>query len=480
MTVLTVELPDFTEPGGRADRIRFQDTTVGLIDATALRIITGDAIITRMQINGDQDRCLMQIVETLGDPPGDVNPSLSGVWEQYTPAITLQATGLADLEISGPVATGSDSTDTTEPYSWLPGSLITYTGGLDQWITDFKAAYASDNTLRATMVLDDGVTAAGQIQAAITTGAPTVAARVRLNYPISSAITSGAPVVAARVRITSPAGDARIQVAIESGAPVVAARVRTLFIPSGPYHPPRFGFSGSGGLGFDQGTFVSSRQVRHRPEARPIRWTFDLPQATFIFTRPQRVRIADSILNLDERLALLISQWQGSVQIEMLLRGMYEIIDTEFVQALRDLEEMRGWDTARGVWLDYIGKRLGFMRPSINAMVTRFGFDGGDGVGFNQAPFATATGFVPQVAVGDPIYLLCLKVWAGTILTSGCIFDMNTAVRRSFPAAYYTDGMDSTIALVTGASGMQQTTARNILTVADAWPRPAGVGLTVT
>ena len=59
----------------------------------------------------------MQIVETLGDPPGDVNPSLSGVWEQYNPAITLQATGLADLEISGPVAAGSDSTDTTEPYS---------------------------------------------------------------------------------------------------------------------------------------------------------------------------------------------------------------------------------------------------------------------------------------------------------------------------------------------------------------------------
>ena len=131
MTVLTVELPDFTSPGGRADRIRFQDTTNGLIDATALRIITGDAIITRLQINGDQDRCLMQIVETLGDPPGDVNPSLSGVWEQYNPAITLQATGLADLEISGPVAAGSDSTDTTEPYSWLPGSLITYTGGLD-------------------------------------------------------------------------------------------------------------------------------------------------------------------------------------------------------------------------------------------------------------------------------------------------------------------------------------------------------------
>ena len=41
---------------------------------------------------------------------------------------------------------------------WEPGSLVTYTGGLEQWVADFKAAYASDNTLRATMVLDDGET----------------------------------------------------------------------------------------------------------------------------------------------------------------------------------------------------------------------------------------------------------------------------------------------------------------------------------
>ena len=168
-------------------------------------------------------------------------------------------------------------------------------------------------------------------------------------------------------------------------------------------------------------------------------------------------------------MALLISQWTGNAQINALLRGMYGLIDTELVQALKDLERMRNWDTAEGVWLDYIGRRLGFTRPTINVMVTRFGFSGGDGVGFNQAPFATATGFVPQVAVGDPIYLLCLKVWAGTILTSGCILDMNTAVRRSFPAAYYTDGMDSTIALVTGASGMQQTTAH-------LWRHPDGSG----
>ena len=249
---------------------------------------------------------------------------------------------------------------------------------------------------------------------------------------------------------------------------------------SRPVPPPRFGFAGGDGLGFNQAAFASIRDVHHVVEPRPARWMFHVPEATFIFTLRRRVRIADAIIGVDERIALLISQWQGSDQIVRLLRGMYEVIDDELVLPIRRLEEMRSWDTAEGVWLDYIGRRLGFVRPTINAMVTRFGFDGGDGVGFNQAPFASATGFIPQVPVGDPEYLLCLKVWAGTILTSGCILDMNIAVRRSFPLAYYTDGADSTIALVTGATAMRDTTARDILTRLDAWPRPAGVGLTVT
>ena len=237
-----------------------------------------------------------------------------------------------------------------------------------------------------------------------------------------------------------------------------------------------------------QPTITHTRGIRnYSRNAGDVAWRFRIPQprVTYRGILPSLpslgvpVPVTDRIIALNARIALLISQWTGNAQINALLRGMYGLIDTEFVQALKDLERMRNWDTAEGVWLDYIGRRLGFTRPTIDVNVTRFGFEGSSGVGFNQAPFAT-TGFVPQVPIPDAVYLLCLKVWAGTILTSGSIPDMNTAVRRSFPAAYYTDGADSTIALVTGASGMQQTTARDILTAADAWPRPAGVGLTVT
>ena len=237
-----------------------------------------------------------------------------------------------------------------------------------------------------------------------------------------------------------------------------------------------------------QPTITHTRVIRnYSRNAGDVAWRFRIPQprVTYSGILPSLpslgvpVPVTDRIIALDDRLALLISQWTGSAPMLALMRGMYGLIDTELVQALKDLERMRNWDTAEGVWLDHIGRRLGFTRPTIDVNVTRFGFEGSSGVGFNQAPFAT-TGFVPQVPVADAVYLLCLKVQAGTILTSGCILDMNTAVRRSFPAAYYTDGADSTIALVTGASGTAQTTARNILTAADAWPRPAGVGLTVT
>ena len=158
MAQVTAELPDFTSPGGNASRIRFQDTVNGLVDATSLRTLAGDAIVTRVQINGSQGRCFIQIVSQLGDTPADANPSLSSAWEVYIPAVILQAPGLDPIGISGPNAASNDSQDTSEPYTWNPGEdNVAYVGGLSQWVTDFKAAYLADPTVRATLILDDGV-----------------------------------------------------------------------------------------------------------------------------------------------------------------------------------------------------------------------------------------------------------------------------------------------------------------------------------
>ena len=138
-------------------------------------------------------------------------------------------------------------------------------------------------------------------------------------------------------------------------------------------------------------------------------------------------------------------------------------------------------DGAEGVWLDYIGRRLGFPRPRTDLTgITRFGFSGGDGVGFDQAPFATAFGYIPQVGHSDAVYRLCLRVWIGVILGNGTIDDMNQAVRQVFPAAYYLDNDDGTLDLVTGATSAVAVAARDVLVDHDAFPRPAGIALTVT
>ena len=92
---------------------------------------------------------------------------LSAAFEGYATALTLQAEGLEDMVIAGPASALHDSSDATEPYQWVPGDdyangSITYVwsggqaAGLAAWVTDFKAAYAADNTLRAVLTLYDG------------------------------------------------------------------------------------------------------------------------------------------------------------------------------------------------------------------------------------------------------------------------------------------------------------------------------------
>ena len=92
---------------------------------------------------------------------------LSPAFEGYASAITLQAEGLNDMIIAGPSSALHDSSDTTEPYQFIPGDdyangAISYVwsggqaSGLAAWVTDFLAAYAADNSIRAVLTLYDG------------------------------------------------------------------------------------------------------------------------------------------------------------------------------------------------------------------------------------------------------------------------------------------------------------------------------------
>lgn len=167
---VTILLPAHTEPV--TDQIRFEDLANGLGDVSALRADEGDATPVRLQIRGNAgdgaNRVIFRLVETPdGTSGGSGGPELSDEWEQHSEAITIQVPGLSDLVLAGPDNANVATSDSSEPYSWIPGSdydnrAISYTdtnavaAGLAQWVADFKAAYGADNTLRATLIMDDG------------------------------------------------------------------------------------------------------------------------------------------------------------------------------------------------------------------------------------------------------------------------------------------------------------------------------------
>ena len=168
--VIKRALPAHTEPGN--NRIRWDDLANGLADVAALLAVAGTGDLVRMQFRGDRgddvNRAIFRVAEEANGSDGGLEgPEMSAVWEGHGAAITLRVPGLSDLVLAGPDNPNVASRDASEPYGWVPGDdyaggAVSYSAtggtaaGLSQWVTDFKAAYAADGTIRATLILDDG------------------------------------------------------------------------------------------------------------------------------------------------------------------------------------------------------------------------------------------------------------------------------------------------------------------------------------
>lgn len=239
MATVTTELPDFITPGTNAERIRWQDQDNGLADVVSLSIGQGTTVVlTRFQINGDQDRVQIQTVNSLPGTGSGSGPSLSDAWERNLDAVRLEAAGLTNLTIGGPLVTGNPLTDTTEPYVWEPGDNITYIAnqGLSLWVDAFKSAYALDTTLRATLVLSDQaavVVVPEALAGLVTAGSPTVSGNLTAIAPtvpeaLAGLVTAGAPVVSGELTAIAPSVPEALAGLVTAGTPTVAGNLTAI------------------------------------------------------------------------------------------------------------------------------------------------------------------------------------------------------------------------------------------------------------
>ena len=235
----------------------------------------------------------------------------------------------------------------------------------------------------------------------------------------------------------------------------------------------------------------------HTVDAGDVAWAFVVPQPTVTYTPPGGVPLAPVVPASDEVLPtplvatsdvqdparfllqttadLLITQWRNQPRMRGTVEIWLEVAQEELLDALSDLRDATSLEHAKGVWLDYLGERLGVRRPWTTRSATdpSFGFDDA-GVGFDQGVMHDERGILPTGPIGDNLFLKLLRARVFTLLSLGTIDDMRWAVEVIDPSASVRDNHDMSFDLYTSMSYE--------IGLADSYgclPRPSGVRMDV-
>ena len=162
--------------------------------------------------------------------------------------------------------------------------------------------------------------------------------------------------------------------------------------------------------------------------------------------------MSDLISELDERRNLL-DQWRGT-KVDDLVTERLKYRHQHFGRVILYLYRVsNSIKNAEGVWLDYLGIRLGLPRPQVEADRRVFGF-APQNVGFNQGPFASLeknTG--GKAGIGDSLYRKLLYGRAAFRISNGSLPDSNVIAKNIFrdpgESANWVDNMDKTATLST-------------------------------
>ena len=149
--------------------------------------------------------------------------------------------------------------------------------------------------------------------------------------------------------------------------------------------------------------------------------------------------------------ALLLDQWQESPQIRAIVTEILTPMRDQAIAAVLNIRDKQlNVDEAEGVWLEFLGVRLGVRRPATtdSTMDPRFGFDM-SGVGFDLEPFRGDEANDAFFPLGDVAYRRFLRGRAVTILSDGSITAFRMAVQHIDPAATVVDNRNRTVTVTT-------------------------------
>ena len=168
---------------------------------------------------------------------------------------------------------------------------------------------------------------------------------------------------------------------------------------------------------------------------------------------------------------ILLGQWQAAPRLRGIVDTLLQPILDYAVDAADEIQRMQNIDQATGVWLVYLGKRLGIDKPATTdpSMDERFGFDSA-GQPFDLAPFRGAAVNDAVYPLPDALFRLFVKARAVTVFGDGTIYTFAKAVKRIDPNSMVVDNRNMTVTVTT--------TLQELLELADsigALPRTAGV-----
>ena len=171
---------------------------------------------------------------------------------------------------------------------------------------------------------------------------------------------------------------------------------------------------------------------------------------------------------------LLISQWRFADNLRTIIQIHLDVKQEYLIGPLERTRELLQIDEADGVWLDWIGARLGLPRPwAIGLLDDRWGFDNA-GTPFDQGRLSNLPDIEARSPIADLLYRNLLKARSVALLSHGDVGSFRDAVEYIDADAVVVDGHDMSFTVTTARRDALELAGR-----VEAIPRPAGVTMTI-